>query len=373
MNMQSGQGYTLFQAGMKRLLGPLFQAQKRARAASALGNEDELKGVDDNEHAGEWHPKPFEECKVSERPLLPEECKNGVLVEQLQTELTAVKAELKEVERRSRRKLEQTVREAQRDAAKSERHANAVITMTKLQLRNTQAKLGQFEGLVQELADTEQELLEVGQRLERSESQLAKVKDELAMARILLSNPELSNRASSVRGPSETLSTVALYTRHVLLQAEEVAPVSSDSDDEWRIDDAALALQELDDASLNAHYAGEAVPGLKLQTPKRVQAQRPAPEVAAPKPVGDGSKVIKKRVRFGQDLVLVLEKFVKEGGCTKKDIEFIKALLLVLSKEKKHQNFQEYSQKFRIAWRGFTQQTRLFNSFKPFYFKHRNE
>lgn len=384
MNMQSGQGYVIFQAGMKRLLGPLFQVKKRAKAVegSSLANEGELKEVDDDaDRASEWHPKPFEECKISERALRSEECKSGALVEQLQHELTAVKDELEDVKRLSRNALEKTLRDAQKEASRSERYANAVITKTKAQLKKAQAMLGEFEGLAQDLEDTEQELLEVGQRLEQREQELTKVKEELAMAQILLSNPELSNRASSARVPSETSSTIMLYARHMLQQAEEVAPFSSDtsdSDDDWRIGDAALALHDLDEDELRAHYAGEMVPGLMLDTPQNKegqcnQAQRTRTQraEAAPKNAVGGSKVVRKRVRFGQDLVLVLEKFVKEGGCKKNDIEFLKALLLVLDKEKKYQNFQEYSQKFKDKWRDFTKRGDLFASFRPFYFQHR--
>lgn len=164
---------------MKRLLGPLFQVKKRAKAVegSSLANEDELKKVDDADRASEWQPKPFEECKISERALRSEECKSGALVEQLQHELTAVKDELEDVKRLSRNALEKTLRDAQKEASRSERYANAVITKTKAQLKNAQAMLGEFEGLAQDLEDTEQELLEVGQRLEQREQELTKVKE----------------------------------------------------------------------------------------------------------------------------------------------------------------------------------------------------
>jgi hypothetical protein len=315
------------------------------------------------------------------------------LIHQLQRELRDTKAKLVS-SKNELAGMQDDVAEATQ-LLQIERVANEEQLRAKqAELTEALSKLASLEGVEEELESAEQELEELGQELALKNGELDKVKKELDMTRAVLLAGRTTTASSTGVGLQLQWAVCMLKT------AQEVAPESSDSDNEgnsdWNIREADLALQASDEGSrleaalpTKAHRSRARIP-THIQAPRGAACSAPrsapcsAPRSApcsAPRSSllierksADSEGLIKRRIRFGADLLRVLRMFHKSPGeCTAEDLQFLKDLIHILQNGPQPNNFKKYDSEFQDKWGAFKNREEIFASFRTFYFANRED
>ena len=356
----------LVEQGMKRLMEAFFRGSPPKRSK---GDEAAVE------------PSHGDRNRSDQIALPKGQTSTTKLIHQLQRELRDTKAKLV-LSKNALEGMKDDVAEATQ-LLQIERVAHEEALRAKqAELTEALCKLASLEGVEEELESTEQELEELGQELALKNGELDKVKKELDMTRAVL----LAGRTTTASSAGVGLQLQ--WAACMLKTAQEVAPESSDSEgdsegnSDWNIREADLALQARDEgsrpeAALQTKAHRSRIP-THIEAPRGAacSAPRSAPRSSLPieRKSADGQGLIKKRIRFGADLLRVLRMFYKSPGeCTAEDLQFLKDLIQILENGPQPNNFKKYDSKFQDKWGDFKNREEIFASFRTFYFVNRED